>query len=226
MPSEQTIEPPADAAPVERMVSRITLTGVDERTDLDALPDGVEIGVLYTWEPERRHRYPPRSTVVKILERLQGRRLALHVCGGRARAKLLEYALPDLTHLVSRIQVNGQLFPDDVRTVCGLYGGHTIITQHTIQNSELAVLDVPNHVVLVDGSGGRGRSPEQWKRPNTQKAVGFAGGLGPENVRDELTRIQSVAVGEWWIDMEGKLRNQDDWFDVQRANDVVAALCG
>ncbi len=216
----------ATGTPVQPMVSRITLTGVDERTELDALPDGVEIGVLYTWEPEGRHRYPPRSTVVRILERLQGRRLALHVCGNRARTKLIEYALADMTHLVSRIQVNGQLFPDDVKAICGLYGGHTIITQHTVQNSELAVLDVENHVVLVDGSGGRGRSPEQWRRPNTDKAVGFAGGLGPDNVRDELTRIRSVAVGDWWIDMEGKLRDQHDWFDVQRANNVVAAIGG
>ena len=222
MSTEKTINP----APLQHMVSRITLTGVDERTDLDELPDGVEIGVLYTWDAEGRHRYPPRSAVMKILERLQGRRLALHICGGRARAKLLDYALADMTHLVDRIQVNGRLEPTDVLTVCGLYGGHTIITQHTDWNSGLATMDVPNHVVLVDGSGGRGRSPKRWRRPETQKPVGFAGGLGPDNVREELTRIRSVASGDWWIDMEGKLRDSDDWFDAQRANDVVAALCG
>ena len=220
------LEHAASADRVDGIVTRITLTGVDERTDLSALPDDVEIGVLYTWDAKGRHRYPPRRMVVKMLERMKGRRLALHVCGNKARAKLLDYALADMTHLVDRIQVNGQLFPEDVRTICGLYGDHTIITQHTVQNSELAVLDVPNHVVLVDGSGGRGRSPKEWRRPHTDKPVGFAGGLGPDNVRDEVARIQSVAVGNWWIDMEGKLRDSSDWFDVQRANDVVSALCG
>lgn len=224
-----TAKPAATTDPavgVDALVSHITLTGVDERTDLDLLPPGIEIGVLYTWYEEGRHRYPARSTVVRILEKLQGRRLALHVCGGRARAKLMDYALPDMTHLVQRIQVNGTLAPNDVRTICGLYGGHTIITQHTERNRGLEALDIPNHVLLVDSSGGRGRSPDEWRRPNTTKPVGFAGGLGPDNVRSELGRISSMVETGWWIDMEGKVRDKNDWFDVQRANSVISAVCG
>ena len=35
-----------------------------------------------------------------------------------------------------------------------------------------------NHSILVDGSGGRGISPDSWPLIETDKPVGFAGGLG------------------------------------------------
>jgi hypothetical protein len=69
-------------------------------------------------------------------------------------------------------------------------------------------------------------SPEQWDRPDTCKPVGFAGGLGPNNILVEIQRISSVATGNWWVDMEGKLRDKNDWFDLTKAMAVVAALCG
>src|SRR5471030_3033761 len=63
-------------------------------------------------------------------------------------------------------------------------------------------------------------SPDTWSRPATNKAVGFAGGLGLDNLRAEMCKIAIVAEGDWWIDMEGKLR-KDDWFDVREARAVA-----
>ncbi len=82
-------------------------------------------------------------------------------------------------------------------------------------------LDVENHAVLVDSSGGRGQSPEVWARPETNKSVGFAGGLGPANLRMELSSIEAVAKEPWWIDMEERLRDAADWFSVSRAKMVM-----
>lgn len=204
----------------------ITMTGVDARTDLCALPDGIEVGVLFTATPEGRHRYPERLEAVRILGELEGRRVALHVCGQRAREALKAGALSDLTSRVQRVQVNGRMTESELQKICRQYPQHTVITQHTAANAGLLSVDVENHAVLVDGSGGRGVSPAAWARPPTRKSVGFAGGLGPENIVDEIGRIRVVAFGDWWIDMEGKLRDVDDWFDVRRARELMSCLNG
>jgi phosphoribosylanthranilate isomerase len=205
---------------------KITFTGIDAKTDLSELPYGPEYGVLYSCSPEGRGRYPSRREIWQILRRLtdRGDEIALHVCGSAARQQLIAYHLSDLTHYVQRIQVNGSIFPEDLKVICERYSDHTIITQHSIQNGELTQLALPNHAILVDGSGGRGVSPKEWRRPTTEKAVGFAGGLGPENVESEIVRIQAVANGDFWVDMEGKVRTENDWLDVRRVQRVFESL--
>ena len=206
----------------------ITMTGVDARTDLCALPEGIEVGVLFTATPEGRHRYPERREAVRLLGELEGRRIALHVCGQRAREALIVGALTDLTSRVQRLQVNGRVAASELQQICRQYPQHAVITQHAAANFGLLSVDVENHAVLVDESGGRGISPAAWARPSTPKSVGFAGGLGQDNIVGEIARIRAVAVADddWWIDMEGKLRDADDWFDVGRARDLMAYLNG
>lgn len=207
------------------MSFNLTLTGVDVRTDLAALPTGCEIGVLYTEKPEGRNRYPSFFDAVRILRHLNelGYKTALHVCGTPARESLKQKWLVDFEPLVQRIQVNGVLAPEELSLILRLYPDHEIITQHTSRNA--CLLDVPgvSHSLLVDGSGGRGISPEAWVRPMTHKRVGFAGGLGPQNIAYELPRIEQVATGNWWADMEGNLRDESDWFSVDKANQVADA---
>jgi phosphoribosylanthranilate isomerase len=211
-------------------VPTITLTGADERTSLPALnkltSDGrgaVEIGLLYTVEPEGRHRYPSRSWLSKAAAALSGP-IALHVCGSAARAQLQAQTLTDLVAHVQRIQVNGTLASQVVEQLCELYPRHIIITQHNAANDSLLQVRAANHAVLVDGSGGRGISPACWQRPQTNKAVGFAGGLGPENLKSQLPVIAKAAEGAWWVDMEQSLRTHDDWFDAAMAAKTAAAF--
>jgi hypothetical protein len=198
----------------------ITLTGADERTpirDLIALADmGAEIGILYTHDPEGRHRYPSFEWIVNAVTSLRGR-AAIHVCGGRARSIFSQGGLDDLvlSH-VRRIQVNGGVLPNELASLCRLYPEHTIITQHTGCNAPLVDVPAYNHALLIDGSGGRGILPGEWQRPETSKPVGFAGGLGPDTLRSQLPKIEAVATADAWVDMEGGLR-EDDWFSVNRA---------
>lgn len=221
-------KPKTECAPVHRFVHpRITFTGVDERTNLSDLPRGVEYGVLFTVSPDGRNRYPSRKNAAAIMAELSGggHAVALHVCGARARAELVNGQLMDLTAWPERIQVNGRLEPWELEDICH-HHQHEIITQANEWNTSLLDLECDNHAILVDASGGRGRSPSSWARPQTDKTVGFAGGLGPDNVADELRRIRDVAIGDWWIDMEGKLRDHDDWFDVSRVRAVLCAVFG
>ncbi len=202
---------------------QITVTGVDELTDLAMLPENVEVGVLYTATPKDRNRYMPPWAILQVLNwlHMHGRRSALHVCGKTARDSLLGGRLREFTDKVQRIQVNGVIEPWYLREVCRLHPDHTIITQHTWKNAGLLRAGEANHAVLVDGSGGRGVSPDEWDRPETDIAVGFAGGLGPHNIATQLPKIMQVAKGDWWIDMEGQIRDEDDRFDVQKVVEVV-----
>ncbi len=205
---------------------RLTLTGADERTDIADLVSLVheyplvEIGLLLTASPEGRNRYPSLDWLKIATDALSGR-CAIHVCGGTARSKLHAGELGSLTHHAPRVQVNGVIAPAELPALAGQVG--TLITQHCPSNAGLVDARVNNHVLLVDASGGRGISPDAWTRPSTSKDVGFAGGLGLENLRDELCRLAMVAEGEWWIDMEGQLR-KDDWFDITEARSVAHAF--
>lgn len=197
----------------------ITMTGVDERTkviDMISLSNaGVEIGILYTHSPDGRNRYPSRQRIDNITYAVK--RCAVHICGRRARHELLECELDAMLQPVRRIQVNGIVSARELQWVCQRYEDKQIITQHRRDNLHLLETNWPNHALLVDASGGRGKLPGVWDRPATIKPVGFAGGLGPDTLSAELPKIEAVAQGDWWIDMEGRLRDEQDWFSIDRA---------
>lgn len=202
-------------------MQRITLTGADERTDVqqlislvDRYPE-VEVGLLYTATPEGRNRYPSLPWLKTAAKALAGR-CAVHVCGGTARRQLIAGDLDELTGYAPRIQVNGILTADELVACAARVG--TLITQHHDKNASLVAVSLPNHSLLIDGSGGRGISPTGWFPPVTHKPVGFAGGMGPDNLTAELGRILPVAKDNAWVDMEGKLRTEEDWFNIELAD--------
>lgn len=200
----------------------ITLTGIDSRTthsDVSSLLyPGVELGVLYTANPDGRNRYPTLVQAAELLSWCDA--AAVHVCGSEARRQLLAGELGELTSRCQRIQVNGAVSVEVLKALCDKFPKHTILTQHTERNALLASVPYANHALLVDGSGGRGVVPEQWERPLTPKAVGFAGGLTPDNIEAEWTRIEPVFSRSSWLDMETGIRT-DDWFDAEKARRVV-----
>lgn len=198
----------------------ITLTGVDEQTSIPHLAElDAEFGLLYSATPEGRHRYPSQEWIITASKQLP--RTAIHVCGRTGRAELLAGKLNTLVEHSQRIQINGDISRPDCERVCDMYPHKQIITQNRSGNKELLEVSSLNHTILVDASGGRGISPASWERPNTEKRVGFAGGLGPDNLAQELNKITRVAIGNWWIDMEGKLR-VEDWFSLELARQTTA----
>lgn len=223
-------------------LSHFTLTGVDESTDLWRLADlsarfpFVEWGFLYS--PKRQGmpgRYPSVDTILRAFRELPPHvRVALHVCG-QGVPDLLdgEPVVHELVTAVARRQGRIQLNFNQRRNQLDLarmgkwlakHDGLTVITQHNAANAAVyeAFRDHGNHAVLFDASGGQGLSPEVWPVPLLGVSCGYAGGLGPENLRQELDLINNVAAGHIiWVDMEGKLRTPDpagvaDWFDLAR----------
>ena len=207
----------------------VTLTGVDERCskrDLtELLVRNVEVGILLSANPEGRHRYPSLEWIGDAVSFL-GDRCAIHFCGRAAREGLLDSQYDWLVDRVGRIQINGSLADSDLDWALAHWPEKTIITQWAFTPEEYRDIHETsdNHAILIDGSGGRGIVPKAWPEiRHPVKDIGFAGGLSPENIKQELTKILAIAQGGAWIDMESSLR-VDDWFSMERAREVVRAV--
>lgn len=205
---------------------KITLTGIDEKTDLDALPEGCELGFLYTYDPENRPRYPRHEPMYKMIESLKDRDISIHVCGKRARDQLILGYIKH-TFYAKRIQVNGTLSEKEVGIICNKYPSYQIIVQYNSKNKHLIDIKYDNLQFLMDSSGGQGITPNAWSRAETVQPVGYAGGIGPDNIEQIYKiaiRLSSSSIcldqNDDWLDMENKLRT-DDWFDVNKANEVM-----
>jgi len=79
-------------------------------------------------------------------------------------------------------------------------------------------------VPLFDVSGGKGIVPASWPSAAYRSAGklmchGYAGGLGPHNLGEQLPKISAAAGdADYWVDMETHVRSSDDkTFDVAKA---------
>jgi len=94
-----------------------------------------------------------------------------------------------------------------------------------------------NVTMLLDESKGTGASrlsssssSSDWPPPPpAEYEIGYAGGIGPDNVRDVLRQVSDAAPGRSvWIDMESSLRstkNGQDVFDLDKCYRVIEAAC-
>lgn len=220
------------------LLTHITLTGVDDRTDLSAIIalskryPLAEWGFLYS--PKRQGqggRYPSIQALQHAFRTLPSHvMVALHVCGAGVPGLLDgEPVVTDLVSAVAkrggRVQLNFSQNRDNIDLVAlsallDRIPPTKIITQQNASNEDVwrRLCGHPNHVVLFDASGGRGIERSTWPEPLHGVHCGYAGGLGPDNLATELPRIGAAAARQpHWIDMEGKLRTQEDVFDLGRA---------
>lgn len=92
---------------------------------------------------------------------------------------------------------------------------------------------------LFDASGGHGKTSSSYREPFTfvkadpekrthsQNTMfcGYAGGLGPENIEEELEKIsQAVGSNQFWIDMESRVRTADKTKDILDLGKVEKVL--
>lgn len=179
-------------------------------------------------------------------------KLSLHVCGRWVRELLLGNVCvpPALIEgpTFMRVQLNfhaqrEQCDPDKFYSALLALGQRQYIFQidggngnrHLdgvyMRNEVLSVDAVP----LFDISGGAGILPDEWPKPQYMEAGdgfayhGYAGGLGPDNLEQQLPLIAAAAGdARIWIDMETRVRSDDDQqFDlakVRRCLEICAPL--
>ena len=233
-------------------VTKITLTGVDENTDLLQLAaiskaNPVEWGFLYSPKQQGEPgRYPSIYFLKKALALLPSSvQMALHVCGQGVGDILagepVATTLVDLlTARSGRLQLNfnHRKRPVDVPALARFLTENqslTVITQIHNGNSDVQpglfqILGFApaNHALLFDASGGRGQVATTLEAPRHGVPCGYAGGIGPDNLVERVAAINTL-VGDLdtWIDMESSLRTTTggtDWFDLQKCQVTLEAF--
>jgi hypothetical protein len=208
---------------VNRTPEWITFTGADDETDVDgmialAARYPIEWGILHSLSKFGVPRYPRHTE--RFVHR--GLRLAAHLCGGFSRdimaGEVFDRVPRDIFDGYARVQVNHAApcvapiarFQEHIALPC--------VAQ--ARSDRFPAEDVIGW--LFDRSGGAGVAPASWPRhPGGGRLVGYAGGLGPENVRAALEAIG--AEGPYWIDMESGVRTGDR-FDLELCRCVCEAV--
>lgn len=221
-----------------KALARITFTGVDDRTDLNALraicdeEPRVEFAVL--WSESRagkENRYPEDPMgLVNVLPRYQR---AVHLCGAIAQRFAKGLPFPDddelvkLVFLDGRIQVNRPSYTTE-ELVSLAYTAKAFRTPIIVQARVPHMPWIPGLSVLHDCSGGTGKSPESWPEPEwvyeRDDVAAYAGGHTPDNIGERLPLLSKArGNGLFAIDMESGVRT-DDWFDLSKVCAVLESV--
>lgn len=226
----------------------VTLTGADDRTNPEDLAtisvkySFVEWAILFSQSKAGVPRYPSLDWVLHFVECADrnSMQLSAHLCG-----KWVDDAMSgNLTFLknydfnFNRIQLN--LSRDRLQQAIGssvwhcdfkgkqiIFGGPYQKTNLSFPIEKYAQFNVSP---LFDTSGGRGLEPSIWPKPfefdGSTLLCGYAGGLGPANIREHLDKLaEVVGDAEIWVDMESSIRTNDE-FDLNKCEQVLEIVNG
>jgi hypothetical protein len=220
------------------MLKRVTFTGPDDHTSIDEMlaiskeHPHVEWGILF---PSKggRSRFPSDAWVGKLIDASLRANVQLsgHLCEPWV-AKILAGEMHMMAFSgFSRFQLNTHGVP--MATQPHWYAplvrmGYEIILQLDGLMSEKLRADLGGrHSDVFSGlhdlSHGAGVLPTDWPRTLDidLKWVGFAGGLGPHNLAEQLPLIEQASGGaDYWIDMETHVRT-DGLFDLQKVRECL-----
>lgn len=216
-----------------------SITGADDAVnigDLAALSAQypfVEWAILLLPGQAGKPRFPKPEWIKSFSAAHRNSFRAMHLCG----QALLDFIAGDAETLslmagFRRIQLNlnfgdmkGKYTPEKLVARVKESPQWEFIIQYGKDDAPLLPLltNVPNHAVLFDTSAGRGISPDKWPAPLPDHFCGYAGGLSPENIQQNL-KMMAEAAGDRtvWIDMESGVRT-DDRFDLEKVRKVLAA---
>lgn len=218
----------------------VTFTGADDTVapaDLVALSKktrlNVEWAILFSQSKSGVERYPSLEWV-EALPQSSGLNLAAHLCGKWAddaiKGEITFLREDSYKKLFNRIQLN--LGKERLKQAVGnksLMSAITACGKPVILGGDYSGVDSSfvkegNFQVLFDASDGRGISTKVWPEPYDTKLTGYAGGLGPDNLREELRKIsQIVGPQDFWIDMESSLRVNGK-FSLAKCEEVLAIV--
>ena len=213
-------------------VSNITFTGADDTTSIAHLEEVstyfpfVEWGILFP--STGSHRFPSRQWITPLAD--SSLTLSAHLCGAfvtnAVRGNITTFAGlvgVDLLNKFKRIQLNFHGLPVDMILDKANFRNlidklrQEVIVQMDGENDWIHEIH-PQTSLLFDTSSGAGRTPFAWPSAIEGRKCGYAGGLGPDNLKAELDYLDYFLPEDTviWVDMETKLRNSQDDFDIDK----------
>jgi len=217
------------------MIERITLTGADNSTSYNFIKKTskaypiVEWGILVSKKNFGMPRFPSKAWLLEADEVLpKTLKMSCHLCGKWVRDLCFEGDTEFVNNIpmsmFKRIQLNfhaivHQANQEKFISALQKFSDIQFIFQlDDVNNSLLKVaqeagIDV---VPLFDTSGGAGILPGAW--PTSAGYAGYAGGLSPDNLAQQLPAIIAASENKpLWIDAETHLRsNNDSLFDEKK----------
>jgi hypothetical protein len=226
----------------------VTITGADDSIEPQELKTlsmdfpFAEWGILVSRKNFGTHRFPSKEWIRELGKVNQSMysqpfHLSCHLCGSYVREllsgnKSVFKEIGDLIYPFERIQLNFHAEKIEVNKEAFLkalqswnYKPQYIIQLDEVNDHLLSYLVANglNAVGLHDLSHGAGILPESWPRLEPGQFRGYAGGLGPDNLTEQILKIEK-AVGDHkiWIDMETKVRsNNDRLFDLKKVKECL-----
>lgn len=231
------------------------MTSIRRMLELSDQYPFVEWGVLVSGSAHT-DRFPSDDWIHELIRANQNRvfdekapmNLSMHLCGSWVtqllKGKLNIGELPALLTQVQRLQINTHAAPHTISdsaypllvelSKAMRDGQGTIIFQGDRVNEAFAaaaLLFTPflSTAILYDQSHGAGVLPDKWRPSSRFMHAGYAGGLGPDNLHDQLPLI-SLAAGShglttglegFWIDMEGKVCTQGEGLNIPAVERVL-----
>lgn len=209
-------------------LARVTITGADDNTSVTQLLDlsdeyeFVEWGILVSRSQAGGYRFLSERWMEQLAsEASPNVMISMHLCGDWVRQLLmgvLDWSnTPGLRYYAQRIQINTHAIPHltkiDMFNNMEQLGDREFIMQADGVMDHLAYAGPKygvNCSILFDTSHGAGISPTSWPRQIDGFYCGYAGGIGPQNIAEELKKIEALAKRPYWIDMESRVRSRDD----------------
>lgn len=230
------------------MITKVTITGADDSiAPADLLPISqefpfVEWGILCSYNSIGLNRFPSREWLdtLTYFKKADGAELKLscHLCGKYVNTVLLgdvasvvESLTKETWSIFDRVQINTHGKSHSISSAMfsklhDFYPEKEIIFQYDGKNDGVlpwAETYELNHSALFDLSHGVGKLPSQWPDLLPGIKCGYAGGLSPQNLREQIERIEEKAGNtEIWIDMETHVRSDDDrLFDLEKVRECL-----
>jgi hypothetical protein len=202
------------------MIDKITFTGVDDGVNPEDLVKiseehkNVEWGVLLSENNKGKPRYPSSSWLIKLAN--YNLPLSLHFCGEYVRQVMKK----NYVYLHSIVKA---LKPQRIQL--NMMGLENLLLPKKAGVSFILPTKIgffkTDHHLLYDCSGGRGRLSSSWPKALTGVYCGYAGGLSPDNIKEESKKIREASEGTLsWVDMESHIRTNEK-FDLDKVKRVL-----
>lgn len=233
----------------------VTITGADDGVEdpqellhLSEEFPFVEWGILFSVPKQGTDRYPSASwlqklnSVCNIALETHGKvpNLSAHLCGVYAKNVIYKNEVMLSSNHFKRVQLNlpqKDFHKTDLENLYSFaqstYPDIEWLFQYRGQEDDHKVEEMIKFNsgkgvfgVVYDISGGQGISPDAWPKPFSTIRTGYAGGLNPDNLEEQLNQIACVVDDQpVWIDMETGVRT-DNKFDLSKVRRCLEIASG